>query len=130
MSDASPVKRLKQKDIKDVRDKIANVQGNLCAICQQTLEEKCLDHDHKTGLIRSVLCRNCNGIEGKIFNLCRRGKRDKTEKQYLIEILTYWTFWADNPRNLLHPTHKTADEKRERRNKKARENRQKKKQTD
>lgn len=125
MSNAGPLRRLKQQEIPALRDEIAAVQGGLCAICQERMEEKCLDHDHKTGLIRSVLCRNCNGIEGKIFNLCRRGKRGKTEKDYLIEILTYWTFHAQNPRILLHPTFKTADEKRILRNKKARLRRKK-----
>lgn len=114
------MKRLKAKDIPQVRDEIASVQGGLCAICQTKLEEKCLDHDHKTGLIRSVLCRNCNGIEGKIFNLCRRGKRNRNEKDYLIDILSYWTFHAENPRPLMHPNHKTQDEKRLARNRKAR----------
>jgi hypothetical protein len=122
------VKRLKQQDIPKVRDEIAAIQGNLCAICQEPMQEKCLDHDHKTGLIRSVLCRNCNGIEGKIFNLCRRGKRKMSEKEYLIEILTYWTFHEQNIRPLLHPTYKTLDEKRELRNKRARLARNKKKQ--
>jgi len=117
--------RIKTKDIPIIREQIASIQGNLCAICQTKLEEKCLDHDHKTGLIRSVLCRNCNGIEGKIFNLCRRGKRSRTEREYIIDILTYWTFHADNPRAIMHPNHKTAGEKRERRNKKARERRKK-----
>lgn len=125
MSNASPLRRLKQKDIPIIRDEIANVQRNLCAICQQSMDERCLDHDHKTGLIRSVLCRNCNGIEGKIFNLCRRGKRDKTEKDYLIEILSYWTFHAEHPRGIMHPTFKTADEKRILRNKRARLRRKK-----
>ena len=126
MSDASPLRRIKQSEIPSVREQISNVQGNLCAICQQPMQEKCLDHDHKTGLIRSVLCRNCNGIEGKIFNLCRRGKRNRSEKEYLIEILTYWTFHAKNPREILHPNYKTLDEKRVARNAKARRKRKSK----
>lgn len=119
------MKKLKLSEIPIFREEIASVQGNLCAICQTKLEEKCLDHDHRTGLIRSVLCRNCNGIEGKIFNLCRRGKRNRTEKDYLIDILTYWTFHAENPRAIMHPNHKTADEKRLLRNKRARNRRKK-----
>ena len=129
MSDASPLNRLKQQDIPKVRDEISALQGNLCAICQMPMEEKCLDHDHKTGLIRSVLCRNCNGIEGKIFNLCRRGKRAMTEIDYIVEILNYWNFHKQNPRNIFHPTYKTVDEKRIKRNKKGRLARKKKKQT-
>jgi hypothetical protein len=123
MSDASPLKRLKQSMLSDYRKSVAEMQGGLCAICRHKMEEVCLDHDHKTGEIRSALCRNCNGIEGKIFNLCRRGKRDKTPMEYLVEILDYWKFWADNPRHVLHPKHRTDEEKRIKRNKKARERR-------
>ncbi len=127
MSNASPLNRLKQQDIAKVREEISSLQGNLCAICQTAMEEKCLDHDHKTGIIRSVLCRNCNGIEGKIFNLCRRGKRNATEAEYIVEILNYWNFHKQNPRGIFHPTYKTEDEKRIKRNKKVRLNRKKKK---
>jgi hypothetical protein len=114
------MRRLKANEIPKVREEIASIQNGLCAICQTKMEEKCLDHDHKTGIIRSVLCRNCNGIEGKIFNLCRRGKRNRTEKDFLIDILAYWSFHADLPRNIMHPTFKTQEEKRLARNRKAR----------
>jgi hypothetical protein len=37
-------------------------QGGVCMICKQNSQEKQLavDHDHKTGKIRSLLCENCN----------------------------------------------------------------------
>ena len=57
--------RIKPKDIPIIREQIASIQGNLCAICQTKLEEKCLDHDHKTGKIRDLLCNNCNAGLGK-----------------------------------------------------------------
>lgn len=120
--------RLKKKDLSKIRDEIASIQGNKCSICLIDLNgEGCLDHDHKTGRIRSVLCRNCNGMEGKIFNLCRRGKRDKTELDYLESIQMYWVFHRDNPRAILHPNHRTDEERRIRRNKLARERRNKNK---
>lgn len=87
----------------------------------------CLDHCHVTGNIRAVLCRNCNGVEGKVFNLARRAKRDGTPQWWLKRLLEYWLHHIDNPTGVYHPTHKTADEKRLIRNKKAREKRQKKK---
>lgn len=37
-------------------------QRNLCAICKEKQEGKilCVDHDHKTGEVRGLLCGNCN----------------------------------------------------------------------
>ena len=67
-----------------------------------------------------VLCRNCNGLEGEIFNRCRRGKRGRTEWWFLRRILAYWEHTADDLWGLYHPDHKTADEKRIKQNKKQR----------
>ena len=42
-------------------------QGGLCKICQQPEKEGtrlCVDHDHKTGRIRGLLCRRCNRTLG------------------------------------------------------------------
>lgn len=37
-------------------------QNNLCAICNNTSKNKALaiDHNHKTGEVRGLLCQNCN----------------------------------------------------------------------
>jgi len=114
--------RIKPKDIPALRDKLAKEQGNVCRLCGINLAQviPCLDHDHITGRIRAVLCGNCNGIEGKIFNLVRRAKRESNAIQYIGQIKNYWITFLDNPRSEEHPLHRTADEKRERRNKKAR----------
>lgn len=45
-----------------------NSQNGLCAICHRTqdslkknrIKRFCVDHDHKTGKIRGLLCSNCN----------------------------------------------------------------------
>lgn len=117
--------RIKNKDIPALRDKLIAEQNGLCWICEIDLKTvmACLDHDHRSGAIRGVLCQNCNGIEGKISNLANRGKRDKTRYDFVNKILSYWNHFSACQRNEIHPTHKTEDEKRERRNKKARERR-------
>lgn len=104
-------------------------QDGKCAICDKrlTLSDACLDHDHYTGLIRGVLCRNCNGIEGKIKNLVTRGRRDMLHKDYLGKIILYWIHHEQDRTGLYHPTHLTDDEKRIKRNTKARKARAKKK---
>ncbi len=38
---------------------LAEAQEFCCAICAQP-EELCVDHDHKTGEIRGLLCKKCN----------------------------------------------------------------------
>lgn len=84
----------------------------------------CLDHDHTTGVVRGVLCRNCNGIEGKIKNLVNRARRGKPPADFLGRLVLYWLKHATAQwGGLLHPLHKTADEKRLRTNKLARKRR-------
>lgn len=117
--------RIKKKDIPAMRSRIAEEQGNCCALCGISLNGvvSCLDHNHKTGLIRSVLCLNCNGIEGKIFNLARRAKRQSDEPTFVNKVLKYWEYWNENPSSVLHPNHRTVEEKRIAKNKKAKKRR-------
>jgi hypothetical protein len=45
-------------------------QGGVCAICENTCsinERLSVDHDHKTGKVRGLLCQACNTAIGK-FN--------------------------------------------------------------
>ena len=39
------------------------LQTNECNVCKKEFKDsfdRCMDHDHSTGLFRQVLCRNCN----------------------------------------------------------------------
>ena len=44
---------------KDEYEMILMQQGGHCAICKKT-DELCVDHDHKTGIVRGILCKKHN----------------------------------------------------------------------
>lgn len=116
-------RRLKNNEVSVVKKRLYDKQAGICPLCQghmSTLPDACLDHDHDSGLLRDVLCRNCNGIEGKIKNLVTRARRGMEYKNYLGNLIMYWIRHEEDRTGLYHPTHKTADEKRLAINKKAR----------
>jgi len=122
--------RLTASKIAPAREALLKKQGRRCPLCDGVMggkgKQPVLDHDHGNGHIRDVICRNCNGIEGKVFNLARRAKNKLTEKQWLERLLAYYVR-HETPQHggYLHPTHKTEAEKRLARNKKSRERRAK-----
>lgn len=119
--------RLKTSQIAPVRAKLLSAQKYKCPLCQGSMKagkKPALDHDHATGYIRDVLCLNCNGMEGKIFNLARRGNGAGGEHSFLCALIRYWERHAQPQHGgLFHPTHKTAEEKRLATNAKARKKR-------
>lgn len=60
----------------DLNDMLT-VQDNKCAICDREFDKKnvpCVDHDHSTNDVRSLLCRSCNRALGYFQDdpkLCR-----------------------------------------------------------
>lgn len=36
------------------------MENEHCMICEKEMKSKCIDHDHKTGEIRGVICHSCN----------------------------------------------------------------------
>lgn len=119
-----PARRIKATQIAGVRQSMLDAQGGRCALCHTPTASSgaCLDHDHTTGFLRAVLCRNCNGIEGKIKNLARRGQRKYDHKWFIARLLAYWEEHDDAipEHGLIHPTFKSDEEKRLRTNKMAR----------
>lgn len=45
-------------------------QAGRCAVCEATAYSLVTDHDHRTGLVRGLLCARCNTCEG-----VQRGRR-------------------------------------------------------
>lgn len=78
---------------------LAEWQADRCAICGA--ETDCLDHDHRTGMIRGYLCQGCNTAEGmghaepeSVFTRYR----DRNPANILGIHLRYyspWTGWAE-----------------------------------
>lgn len=118
--------RLKTAQVVPVREALLKQQGHRCPLCTGSMKSNAkknpaLDHNHDTGFIRDVLCINCNGIEGKVFNLIRRAKGELTFIQWLQNFIAYHERHATPQHGgILHPTHKTPEEKRLQANAKAR----------
>ena len=125
------MQKMKYKDIPIVKEAILKEQGYRCILCRIDLRRVdsrniCCDHDHKTGYIRGVLCRNCNGILGKVENLATRAKKDLTHVAWLNNAVEFLNRTSKAPAyDYIHPTFKTEAQKRELRNKKARARRSK-----
>lgn len=113
-------KQLKSSDISAVRQEILKSQHFKCAICGKPLTgsgDSTLDHQHRlnksqpigedgAGLVRGVLCRDCNSLEGKIWNNSTRYKQLKTVQER-VEFLKSLILYYSNPKyNLIHPTEK------------------------
>ncbi len=50
---------------KDEYEERLNRQGGVCAICKEKSKGNlAVDHDHKTGKIRGLLCKLCNSALG------------------------------------------------------------------
>lgn len=87
----NPAKRLatKRKYLYGVEPAVVlarmNAQGGICKICQ-VAPAKEMDHDHKTGKPRGILCGNCNrglGLFRDDSGLLRRA----------VEYLELWEQW-------------------------------------
>ena len=128
------MRKLKHAEIEVIRKKLQLAQGNKCAICDADFTEAklkgkklvpkyvpTLDHDHDTGVIRGVLCSNCNGNEGRIRKRALSSKRTRTYLQWLRRMVEYLESHLQPKTSFIHPLHKTDDQKRLLKNKKARQ---------
>ncbi len=41
-------------------DRLVHAQSGACAICSASGKKLVVDHDHRTGLVRGLLCHSCN----------------------------------------------------------------------
>ena len=108
---------MKSKDVKSLKQILLEKQGYRCAICGKklTLENSVLDHQHKNrksdpngingdGLIRGVLCSNCNLTEGKIWNATKRFQGARTVQDRIIWLQKLIKYYQQEPYPYIHPT--------------------------
>ena len=133
--------KIKHSEIAGVRKKLLEEQNNRCAICCCSFDEAyynhkkrktlpkhtpCLDHCHRTGKIRAVLCSGCNSLEGKVINAIERWHTaidsydDDEVAVVLISLAQYYEKQKLEFSNQIHPSFKDDEEKRVLRNKRAR----------
>lgn len=101
--------RLKTKEIQHYRARLLKEQNGICALCETPIRagDDTLDHCHATGHVRRVLCRTCNGAEGRVLSWAKRVPCNPL--LFLSNLAKYWQ--DDYTRNPFHPMHLTETEK-------------------
>ena len=79
---------------KSLNDWKADNTPDVCPLCERSMrtfisKNRVVDHDHVTGEVRGVLCRNCNGLLGKVENLATRAGICIENLKWLSNILKY-----------------------------------------
>ena len=93
-------------------------QGGYCPLCRGRIDPReknamVLDHDHQSGRIRGVLCRGCNGAEGKVANAVSRWGKTGEDYTEIIAWLERMLEYLKRPsKPLLYPMHKSKEERR------------------
>lgn len=104
------LRQLKTTEVKQLRHQLLTEQGGRCPLCGTVITEPCLDHQHKrrkadpvgpdgAGLVRGVLCRDCNALEGRIWNAMTRHLQPRTVQdrvRWLQNLISYYNKPASN----------------------------------
>lgn len=121
--------KLKASEVADYKEFLMKEQGYKCPLCGGSLKaitavNRVLDHDHEHGFCRAVVCRGCNGAEGKILNVVsgygKAGNNRYFQIKWLKNLVEYWEKHQTPQTDRIYHRHQTEAEKREARNRKAR----------
>lgn len=93
---------------KELQEYKKNSVQKYCPLCSREMKyvesrNHVVDHDHKTGRVRGILCRNCNSLEGKIHNLCVRAGVHINNANFLYAIIDYWDKYTDCDSDIYYP---------------------------
>jgi len=98
------LEKLKTSQIPAIRQKLADEQNGICLLCELPIDKPCLDHHHKTGFCRGVLCRSCNVLEGRITNSL---VINRITPEKLHNILKNYEAYQNRQTEYIHPKHGT-----------------------
>lgn len=101
--------QLKQKDIKEIREKLQKEQKGICPICKKKINRPVLDHDHTkrikgTGLCRQVICSSCNVFLAKIENNSIRYNISREDLPFVL--LNISEYLLSPQTKYIHPSEK------------------------
>lgn len=116
--------QLTRGQVRAITMKLLKEQGGTCTLCTKVIDTSArqgvrtdyvLDHCHTTGRVRGVLCRGCNGAEGRVTNAVARWGGVGTDKpEAVLEYLQRLVQYLQQPlTNMVYPGHKTEDERKE-----------------
>ena len=107
------LRQLKTSDVPKLRKwMLRKKQKGKCLICKKKAERPCLDHHHKkkikgTGLIRGVICSNCNVFLARIEN---NAMRFGIKNEDLSKILSNISKYLNRPQYpYIHPSEKVKE---------------------
>jgi hypothetical protein len=95
------MKYLTQKKLKEYRDSTKLLQ---CPIFMCLLDDKVVDHDHDTGMVRGVIHRQANAFEGKCYNAWKRYAKNNTEISFVQTLRNMADYLEKGGTQYLHPT--------------------------
>jgi len=111
------LEEIKTVQIQQLRDDLLKEQGGRCGICGCLLDESSgisLDHQHMTkketagkdgaGLIRGVLCRACNVMEGKVWNNMSRYIQPKSVQDRIDFLEKLILYYKKDNYPIIHPS--------------------------
>ena len=50
----------------DEYEELCRVQEHRCGLCKKKMKQPCIDHCHKSGKVRGLLCHRCNLLLGQV----------------------------------------------------------------
>jgi hypothetical protein len=102
--------QLRPDQVDSQRKLRAGKQKFICPICRGSLAySSALDHSHKNGQIRSVLCTSCNVGEGKVlagllFRTPKSNLAYSNPVEWLRNLARYIEYHEAHPSGVYHPT--------------------------